>query len=150
MKFDIEKLTDIDKCIECQLLNLWEQSVRKTHDFLSDDGIKIIRSQVKNSIHLMDALLAIRDEFQTLIAFMGVKGNKLEMLFIAPNFLGMGIGKHLVNYALQFLDVKFVDVNLDNKKAIGFYEHIGFRAYSSTDCDDFGNPYPIVHMELER
>ena len=149
MKFNIEKLTYIDNCLEQQLLFVWEQSVRKTHDFLLANDIGIIRDQVKISVHEMDTLIGVRDKFQTLNAFMGVKGNKLEMLFIAPDFIGMGIGKYLVNYALEILDVKYVDVNLENKNAIGFYEHLGFRAYN-TAFDKFGNPYPIVHMKLER
>lgn len=150
MNFNIEKLTDIDNCLEQQLLFLWEQSVRKTHDFLLADDIRIIRGQVKSSIHEMDTMIGIRNNFQTLTAFMGVKGNKIEMLFIAPDFIGMGIGKYLVNYALETLEVKFVDVNLENKNALAFYEHLGFRAYSHTAFDEFGNPYPIVHMELGR
>lgn len=30
----------------------------------------------------------------------------------------------------------------------GFYEHMGFMVKSRSECDDYGNPFPILHMTL--
>ena len=41
-------------------------------------------------------------------------------------------------------------VNEQNPQARIFYEHMGFRVYKRTDCDEQGNPYPLLYMELEE
>ena len=30
----------------------------------------------------------------------------------------------------------------------GFYEHLGFQTYKRTECDEEGNPYPLLYMKL--
>ncbi|MCI9486990.1 MAG: hypothetical protein HFI64_08470 [Lachnospiraceae bacterium] len=34
-------------------------------------------------------------------------------------------------------------------QAKGFYERMGFRVFKRTDCDEQGNPYPLLYMKLE-
>ena len=46
-----------------------------------------------------------------LIGFMGIAEGNLEMLFIDNNYRGTGIGKKLVTYAINHLQVTKVDVN---------------------------------------
>lgn len=40
-------------------------------------------------------------------------------------------------------------VNEQNPQAVGFYEHMGFETYKRTDCDEEGNPYPLLYMNLK-
>ena len=48
------------------------------------------------------------------------------MLFIDNNHRGIGIGKKLITYAIDNLQVTKVDVNEQNNQAVGiFYKHIG-------------------------
>lgn len=82
------------------------------------------------------------------IAFMGVENNRLEMLFILPEERGNGLGKNLLNYGIQNYAVKEVTVNEQNPQAVGFYEHLGFKTYKRTDCDEEGNPYPLLYMKI--
>ena len=35
-------------------------------------------------------------------------------------------------------------------QAVGFYEHMGFQTYKRTDCDEEGNPYPLLYMKMMR
>ena len=44
--------------------------------------------------------------------------------------------------------VRRLSVNEQNPDALGFYEHMGFRAYKRTEYDGQGNPYPLLYMEL--
>mgnify|MGYP005754173287 FL=1 len=46
--------------------------------------------------------------------------------------------------------VRRLTVNEQNPQARIFYEHMGFRVYKKTDCDEQGNPYPLLYMELEE
>ena len=42
-----------------------------------------------------------------------------------------------------------VAVNEQNPLAKGFYEHMGFEVYKRTECDEQGNPYPLLYMRLD-
>ena len=83
-----------------------------------------------------------------LIGFMGIAEGNLEMLFIDNNYRGTGIGKKLVTYAINHLQVTKVDVNEQNIQAVGFYKYIGFNVYKRSDLDGEGKEYPILHMQL--
>ena len=84
-----------------------------------------------------------------LIGFMGIAEGNLEMLFIDNNYRSIGIGKKLVTYAINHLQVTKVDVNEQNIQAVGFYKYIGFSVYKRSDLDGEGKEYPILHMQLQ-
>lgn len=81
---------------------------------------------------------------------MGIENNKLEMLFIAPEYRGKGIGKKMLLYGIQNYGVNDLAVNEDNPLAKGFYEHMGFKVYERHELDDQGKPYPVLYMRLEK
>ena len=92
----------------------------------------------------------IENENNAPIAFMGIEDKKLEMLFIKNSERGKGIGKQLLNYAIEHYNVNELEVNEQNPNAKGFYEYMGFKTYKRTELDEQGNPYPILYMRLER
>ena len=79
---------------------------------------------------------------------MGVENNRLEMLFIAPEERGKGVGRQLIQYGISNYDIQELTVNEQNPQAIGFYEHMGFVTYKRTELDEDGNPYPLLYMRL--
>lgn len=79
---------------------------------------------------------------------MGVENHRLEMLFLSPASRGKGLGKRLLRYGIEHYDVRDLAVNEQNPQAMGFYEHMGFRAYKRTETDNQGNPYPLIYMKL--
>ena len=83
-----------------------------------------------------------------LIGFMRIAEGNLEMLFIDNNYRGTGVGKKLITYAIDNLQVTKVDVNEQNIQAVGFYKYIGFNVYKRSDLDGEGKEYPILHMQL--
>jgi len=56
-----------------------------------------------------------------------VSPTKIEMLFIHPDVFGKGIGKLLFQFAIRELSAHTVDVNEQNKNAVGFYLKMGFK-----------------------
>lgn len=128
------------------LLNVWEDSVRATHLFLSDSEVKRIKEYVPQAIKSVKHLVVA--ETDNVVGFMGTENNRLEMLFISPQEMGKGIGKQLVQYGIQNYGVNEVTVNEDNPQAVGFYKHLGFETYKRTDRDEEGNPYPLLYMKL--
>ena len=130
------------------LLDIWEQSVRATHLFLSDAEVNAIRTYVPQALKSVEHLIAA--EAEKPIGFMGVQNGRLEMLFLAPEERGKGIGKQLLQYGIENYGIVELTVNEQNPQAVGFYEHMGFETYKRTDLDEEGNPYPLLYMKRVR
>lgn len=130
-----------------ELLDIWERSVRATHSFLSDAEVKQIREYVPQALLGVSHLIVAEHASGELIAFMGTENNRLEMLFLSPEERGNGIGKQLLQYGICEYGIREVTVNEQNPQAVGFYEHLGFQTYKRTDCDEQGNPYPLLYMK---
>ena len=75
------------------LTELWEQSVKATHDFLSADEIAAIKKYVPQALGGVPVLVVARSEQQAMTAFLGLDGGRIEMLFVSPDERGKGIGK---------------------------------------------------------
>ncbi|WOO37999.1 GNAT family N-acetyltransferase [Anaerocolumna sp. AGMB13020] len=131
-----------------QLLEIWEKSVKATHLFLSDDEIQNIKEYVPQALREIPHLIVGENENSVPIAFMGIHGQKLEMLFIAVEERGKGLGKKLLRYGIENFEVNELTVNEQNPLAKGFYEYMGFQVYKRTDSDEQGNPYPLLYMKL--
>lgn len=132
-----------------ELTAVWEKSVRMTHLFLSEAEILNIKNYVPQCLKEVKHLVVAYNDGGLPIGFMGAENSSLEMLFIAPDERGKGLGSKLVNYAIKHYDIKEVTVNEQNPQAIGFYEHLGFCVYKRTDFDEQGNPYPLLYMHLQ-
>jgi len=105
---------------------------------------------VPQALKVVSHLLIIENKNNEPIAFMGIEGTKLEMLFVKNSERGMGLGKQLLNYGIENYNVSELAVNEQNPSAREFYEHMGFRTYKRSNLDEQGNPYPILYMKLER
>lgn len=132
-----------------QLLEVWEDSVRATHLFLSGEEINEIKKFVPQAIKRVANLVIIENE-NIPVAFMGIEGNKLEMLFVKNSERGKGLGKQLLSYGIEKYDINELAVNEQNPEAKGFYEHMGFETYKRNELDDQGNPYPVLYMKLKK
>ena len=132
------------------LLDIWARSVRATHLFLSNGEIESIKEYVLRALTGVETLTVAENESSRPVAFMGTENGTLEMLFIAPEERGKGLGKRLLRYGIDHLGVKKLAVNEQNPQAKGFYEHMGFRAYKRTERDEQGGPYPLVYMRLRE
>lgn len=129
-----------------RLLVVWEESVKATHLFLSESEVDDIRKYVPRALQEIAHLIIAENGSSCPAAFMGIEGQKLEMLFIAPEERGKGLGRKLIQYGIEKYSVNELAVNEQNPLARGFYEHMGFQVYKRTDHDEQGNPYPLLYM----
>lgn len=129
------------------LAAVWEASVRATHHFLTEDDIQKLKPFVKTGLSGIETLVVTHDN-HTPIAFMGIEAEKIEMLFVSPDYFGKGIGKELAGLGMAQYGVQYVDVNEQNPQAAGFYRYIGFEVFGRTERDEQGNPFPILKMKL--
>lgn len=131
-----------------KLLEVWEDSVKATHIFLSNEGIKEIKKYVPQALKGVSHLVIIENENKIPVAFMGIEERKIEMLFVKNSERGKGLGKKLLNYGIEKYNINEIVVNEQNPEAKGFYEHLGFKVYKRSEIDEQGNSYPILYMKL--
>ncbi len=131
------------------LVQVWEDSVRATHLFLSEPEILRIREYVPQAIGGVAHLLVAENGQGNPVGFMGVEHDRLEMLFLSPAERGKGLGKQLVQQGIQSFGMREVTVNEQNPQAVGFYLRMGFETYQRTDHDEEGGPYPLLYMRLK-
>ena len=108
-----------------------------------------IKNYVPQALKEIAHLIIAANENGEPAAFMGIQNEKLEMLFVAPEERGKGLGKQLIQYSIEHYSIREVTVNEQNPQAIGFYEHMGFQTYKRTDLDEQGMPYPLLYMKLD-
>jgi putative acetyltransferase len=130
------------------LIEIWESSVRATHEFLGEDDIQSLKPLILD--HYFDAvdLRVAKDESSEIVGFIGVAERNIEMLFISPLHRNKGTGSLLLKNATENQSARKVDVNEQNPDAIGFYEHLGFRVTGRSPLDGQGNPFPLLHLKL--
>ncbi len=143
----IKEVTERTSVLTEQLIKVWESSVRATHDFLSEDEILRIKEYVPQAINGVENLIIAENE-GIICAFMGLENGRLEMLFIAPDERGHGLGRQLITLAVEKYNVTELTVNEQNRSALGFYGHMGFNAYKRTETDEEGGPYPLIYMRI--
>lgn len=131
-----------------QLVSVWESSVKATHDFLTTEDFEFYKKLIPDFFAHV-TLHCVKNEKSEIVGFIGTANENLEMLFVAENEIGKGYGKKLLVYSIDKLQVKKVDVNKDNYKAVDFYHRFGFETKSISEKDAFGKPYPILHLELK-
>ena len=132
-----------------QLLTIWEASVRATHAFLNEQHIAQIKALIIQHHYFDHVQLFHVERNAQIIGFMGLAYNKIEMLFIDPEFFNQGIGTQLIQHALS-LGAYEVDVNEQNPNALSFYKKHGFEQVARSEFDAEGNPFPILHLQCKK
>lgn len=128
------------------LVKIWESAVLNTHDFLKAEDFNYYKENIPN--YFEHVKLFGYEVDGTLVGFIGISNENLEMLFIDHNSRGKGIGKKLITHGIDHLKISKVDVNEQNLQAVGFYKHIGFQILKRSEVDGQGKGYPILHMGL--
>lgn len=74
----------IDKPRTTNFLNSWEKSVRATHHFLTEQNIQKLIPHVREGLKSID--LFVLNDNECPVAFMGISDDKIEMLFVSPDY----------------------------------------------------------------
>ena len=114
---DIERYTSSDYN---EIADVWEASVRSSHHFLTENDIAFYKPLVINR-YLPAVELYVMRENGKIVAFIGLAGDNIEMLFVRPDKQGKGYGTALVDYAIKSKGIRKVDVNEQNEIALHFY-----------------------------
>lgn len=132
-----------------EIIEVWESSVRATHDFLHDSDVLYYKPLIRNEYLDAVELFCVKRK-GIILGFLGLSPGKIEMLFLRPEARGRGIGKMLVRFAIEEKKVDRVDVNEQNREAVGFYNHLGFELIERFPLDPQGKPFPILALALGK
>lgn len=141
-------IEDVNTADYAELLAVWEDAVCATHHFLTEQDIESFKPLILEHGFPAVQLKCVREQ-GGILGFIGVHEHKIEMLFLRDRARAKGIGKMLLQYAIEVLQCNQVDVNEQNPQALGFYLHCGFKVISRSPLDDSGRPFPILHMQLD-
>ncbi|WP_426730595.1 acetyltransferase [Myxococcus faecalis] len=130
------------------LVDIWSRAVRKTHDFLSDADFEDIHRKL-GPVYLPAVEVHVACEDTRPVAFIGMSGHHVEMLFVDPQAMGGGLGRRLLAHVATQGPLT-VDVNEQNPGAVGFYLHCGFVQTGRSPTDGEGRPYPLLHLSMPR
>ncbi len=134
------------------LCDIWLRSVRATHHFLDESDIVFYQPMVAVALATLPVWVAGADVGPA--GFMVLERNKIEALFVDPEYRGTGLGSSLIAHALTLAEPSgiplLVDVNEDNSQAVGFYLSRGFVQIGRSALDGAGRPFPLLHMELRE
>ncbi|MBL7638046.1 acetyltransferase [Atlantibacter hermannii] len=130
------------------LIPVWENAVRATHDFLSEQDIAALRAQIPDYFPMV-TLRVCRDPQGQIQGFVGLAGETIEMLFIDARSRGKGIGRALLTWAIE-QGANQLDVNEQNPQALAFYQHCGFEVTGRSALDGQGRPFPLLHMRYVK
>ena len=142
------KVSGIEPVEYQRATEIWESSVRATHHFVAEDDIVSFRPMVRGAFKELPNLAGLRSDNGELVGFVGVADGKVEMLFLDPAFRGRGGGRTLLEHARTVFGATAVDVNEQNKQAVGFYLHQGYEVVGRSELDSTGKPYPILHLSM--
>lgn len=134
---------DIDK-----VMDIWLKSTIKAHDFISKEYWENNYNDVKN-IYIPMANTFIYEDKEVIKGFISVINNEfIGALFVDIDYQGNGIGKALINYAMDKYKKLNLAVYKDNKKSVEFYLKNGFTIIKEQLNDDCGYIEYIMKKEL--
>lgn len=131
------------------LVEIWRRSVEASHDFLTGADRAALMPEVRDAIGVLDVWVA--DEDGKPVGFMGLDRQRIEALFIDPDWMGKGLGTRLIEYAKTRCgpgEILQVDVNEANPAGYAFYLARGFVLAGRSETDSAGRPWPLLHLNL--
>jgi putative acetyltransferase len=141
-------IENVEKADHLKLLEIWEASVRATHDFLKEEDLQELKPLILEQYFDAVDLRCAKNSQGEILGFCGVHEGSIEMLFISPDARGKGVGSLLATHAIKEQGATKVEVNEQNEQAKGFYLHIGFSVIGRSAVDGQGKAYPLLHMAL--
>lgn len=132
------------------LIELWEASVRARQHFYDESDIEYYRPHIVTRFIKNSDLYCINMENGKIGAFISINSRHIEMMTVHPDIKGKDLEKRLLTFAVEELGAHCLDVNEQNKEAVELYKNLGFRIVGRSPLDAVGNPYPVLHMIVER
>ena len=135
---------DMDK-----IMDIWLKSTIKAHDFIDEGYWNKNYDTVKDVYIPMSDTFVYEDE-ENIKGFISIINNEfIGALFVDIDCQGNGIGKKLINYAMNKYKKLNLAVYKDNKKSVDFYMNRGFKIVKEQEDEDSGYKEYIMEIHCE-
>ncbi|MPM36866.1 putative N-acetyltransferase YjaB [bioreactor metagenome] len=139
----IRKLEDKDIN---KVMDIWLNSTIKAHDFIDKKYWENSYNTVKD-VYIPMSETFIYEEDNCIKGFISIINNEfIGALFVDIDEQGAGIGKELINYAINKYKKLNLAVYKENKSSVIFYLNRGFKIIKKQINDDSG--YSEYIMEI--
>lgn len=130
------------------VVDLWLKSSIKAHSFIE---ASFWEGQVNamREVYIPSADTWVADYEGMLVGFVSLNEEMLAALFVHPFFQGNGIGKQLLQFAMEQSDSLVLSVYKENKRAMDFYRKQGFEVVQEQVDKHTGMPEVIMVWENE-
>ncbi len=112
-----------------ELLVIWEKAANLAHPFLDDSFHSMVKNMMREK-YLPDSDTWVYEESGKIIGFISMIENEIGGLFVHPDSHSKGIGTSLVTYISQFHKVLEVEVFINNKIGVPFYQKNNFTVFN--------------------
>ncbi|MEG2110470.1 MAG: N-acetyltransferase [Clostridium sp.] len=137
------KNEDINK-----VMDIWEESTIKAHDFIDKDYWKNNYDTVKN-VYIPISDTFVYDDGENIKGFISIIDDEfIGALFIDVKYQGLGIGSKLINYTTSKYGKLNLAVYKENEKAVKFYTHKGFKIIKEQKNEDSGFEEYIMELKV--
>ena len=109
-----------------EVLSTWENASNLAHPFLSADFQDQVRHDIPK-LYLPNAETWVAEIDSNVVGFIALLGNEVGALFVQPSFHGKGIGKTLMDKAVELYDQLELEVFKANSIGRQFYAKYGFE-----------------------
>lgn len=121
-----------------KVMDIWLRSTIKAHDFILKEYWDNSYNTVKD-VYIPMADTFIYEDEESIKGFISIINNEfIGALFVDTDSQGSGIGKKLINFAID----KYINLSLavykDNVKSVVFYKRMGFTVVKEQVNQDSG------------
>lgn len=134
---------DIDK-----IMNIWLKSTIKAHNFITKEYWENSYNDVRDVYIPMSETFVYEDK-DDIKGFISIINNEfIGALFVDIDYQGNGIGKYLINYAIDKYKKLNLAVYKENKKSVEFYINRGFEIIKEQINEDSGHSEYIMEKTI--
>ena len=130
-----------------KVMDIWEESTIKAHDFIDKDYWKNNYDTVKN-VYIPISDTFVYDDGENIKGFISIIDNEfIGALFVDVKDKGLGIGSKLIDYTISKYGKLNLAVYKENVKGVKFYTHKGFKIIKEQKNEDSGFEEYIMELK---
>ncbi len=132
---------------QSELLGVWERSARVAHHFLPPEHFEQERRAIVSQ-YLPVAEVWVYEYKRQVVGFIALLGQTVGGFFVDPTMQGRGLGRALMDYAVQLKGGLAVAVFAQNTIGRHFYNRYGFIEMGVTQHTETG--MTLLHLHYGK
>lgn len=136
-----------DENLVNEILGVYEKSIEHLNGAMPKESMEEIKNNTEKMIKNIENLIIVKNDEENIIGFMGCENENLEMLYLHPDYKNQGIGKELINIAINNHNVNKAHIVKINTDGIDFCRHMGFIPCEITNGSLYNE---AIEMKLNK